>query len=776
MPDELSRLQIAVESAQVDRATASLNKLTTAGTSAERATDGLTKRSIGLGAALTRVVAPMALLTAAIAGLRSVTGVHREFEVLQAQLRTATGSAEGAAEAFAAIKQLAIETPYDLAQVTDGFVKLVNYGLTPSREAIIAYGNTASALRRDMTQIIEAVADAAVGQYVRLKDLGILASRENGKVTLSFRGVTETINDSTTEIEGYLMRLGQNQFAGAMAERMKTLDGAISNFGDAWKTTVAAVGEAGIGSAIEASFRSATQALEGVRDRITSGYWTEALRAWGAQFTWVAEHATASIALIGDALDAEAPEWQNTVEKTGKSIWNVFLELPSRVRASVMRIGAVLYSIYAEGAAAAVALKDAFVVSLSAIADTAVNVGKTLKGAFNVFNAGENGARFFREQQKILEGFGSSMVGIGTEYLTARNSLSQALDEGLDDIGKEEDASIEAFQGRMNKARELWKKFNSEREAAAAMPESATDPLKKFSLMAPQSGDMSAKEKEEFEKRLAHVRTNLATELELEQAHFAERQAILEQAYRDRMITDMQYSEQSVRNTELFERKKLEIAENAIQTRRQIEMSVIQNGFAVAQQALQTIEQFATRGTALQKAAFFVSKAIAMAQTVVMANLAAMAALAPPPMGLGPVAGAPYAAAIRAMGYSSAALIGAQAIAENRTSNASSRMMDGGGYLGAGQAAVVGERGPELVHGPAHVTGREATSALGGVSVVVNNHAGVSVEANPMEDGKTLEILITKAEDAIARGIYTGAKPVAAAIERVYGTKRKGAR
>ena len=43
--------------------------------------------------------------------------------------------------------------------------------------------------------------------------------------------------------------------------------------------------------------------------------------------------------------------------------------------------------------------------------------------------------------------------------------------------------------------------------------------------------------------------------------------------------------------------------------------------------------------------------------------MAAMAALAPPPLGLGPLVGAPYATGIRAIGYTSAALIGAQTIA-----------------------------------------------------------------------------------------------------------------
>jgi TP901 family phage tail tape measure protein len=63
-----------------------------------------------------------------------------------------------------------------------------------------------------------------------------------------------------------------------------------------------------------------------------------------------------------------------------------------------------------------------------------------------------------------------------------------------------------------------------------------------------------------------------------------------------------------------------------------------------------------------QLASLAVEKAIAIAQTIIMGNVAATAALAPPPIGAGPILGIPIAAGIKTNALISAALIGATAI------------------------------------------------------------------------------------------------------------------
>lgn len=187
---------------------------------------------------------------------------QRQFDVLNASLVTVTGSAGRAAIEFEWIKEFAATTPFDLAQVTNAFIKMKALGLDASMEALRSYGNTASAMGKDLNQMIEAVADAATGEFERLRDFGIRASRQGDQVTFTFQGISKTIRNSSQEITKYLSDIGNNQFASATAERAKTLDGALSNLGDTWDELFLTINEAGVGQVIYDSVKLATTGIE----------------------------------------------------------------------------------------------------------------------------------------------------------------------------------------------------------------------------------------------------------------------------------------------------------------------------------------------------------------------------------------------------------------------------------------------------------------------------------------------------------------------------------
>lgn len=77
-------------------------------------------------------------------------------------------------------------------------------------------------------------------------------------------------------------------------------------------------------------------------------------------------------------------------------------------------------------------------------------------------------------------------------------------------------------------------------------------------------------------------------------------------------------------------------------------------------QAIQGVA--ATMGAMLEgksKALFIMERAAMVAMAIISAHASAAAALAPPPLGLGPVAGAPLAASMLTFGYAQAAIIAA---------------------------------------------------------------------------------------------------------------------
>lgn len=178
---------------------------------------------------------------------RNVINAQREFDVLNAQLVTATGSMGDASAALKQLQVFAKETPYGLSQAVEGFAKLKSLGLTPSIDSLESFGNTASAMGKDLMQMIEAVADASTFEFERLKEFGIKASQQKDKVAFTFQGITTEVAKNAKEIEQYLLRIGEVQFAGAMATRMATLDGAISSLGDSWNAFLLSLGNAKIG-------------------------------------------------------------------------------------------------------------------------------------------------------------------------------------------------------------------------------------------------------------------------------------------------------------------------------------------------------------------------------------------------------------------------------------------------------------------------------------------------------------------------------------------------
>jgi hypothetical protein len=175
---------------------------------------------------------------------QSVLQTSRNIEQLKIQLETVTGSAQNAESAFAMVQNFAEQTPFQLEELVASFVKLKALGLDPSEKALKSYGNTASAMGKSLNQMIEAVADASVFEFERLKEFGIKARQETDSVSLTFQGVTTKVGKNAQEIIQYLQDIGNVQFAGAMEKQADTLSGAFSNLQDALTNALAVQGPA----------------------------------------------------------------------------------------------------------------------------------------------------------------------------------------------------------------------------------------------------------------------------------------------------------------------------------------------------------------------------------------------------------------------------------------------------------------------------------------------------------------------------------------------------
>lgn len=238
----------------------------------------------------------------------AIFSANTSFEQLSGSLKTVTGSAKGAQEAFSLIEKFAIDTPYQLNEIVEAFIQLKALGLEPSEDALVSYGNTASAFGKNIKDFVGAVAAATVGEFERLKTFGIKAKVINDDVSFTFAGVTTKVKKNAAEIEKYLRTLGDVNFAGAMNEQMKTMNGVLSNIEDSFEKIYRDIGKNGLNEALKSTFTQFNELVEsgGSAAKTIGQTLAVAVNTASSAFFLLAKHADVALTLIGTRLGSSA--------------------------------------------------------------------------------------------------------------------------------------------------------------------------------------------------------------------------------------------------------------------------------------------------------------------------------------------------------------------------------------------------------------------------------------------------------------------------------------
>ena len=441
-------------------------------------------------------------LGAAVEGLKKLTEVNREFGILKAGLETATGSIQGANQAFAALQQFAQTTPYSLQQAVDGFTKLVNLGLTPSEAALQSYGDTSAALGKDLSQMIEAVADAATGEFERLKEFGIKAKNQGDTISFTFRGVTENVKNNATEIENYLIKLGQVNFDGAMKKRMESLDGAISNLSDSWDAFFYNLGQAGGTDVLKDAFVAVGDAINEVNSMLSSGEMESYIDAIGISFSGLAEDAANGLGAIEAMIQQWSNDNQDAISELVTFFKNAFLELPQNIRAFV----------------------QIATVEFAHVANVAVIYGQKIANALNPMSPSYN--------------LKQNLAAAVSAYESSMNDIIAARDKAT------QDAKNKVAEGRDKRANaDILNEF---------LKENPTQDLGKFGVKKDTTPQVDQKKQEQEAKKLAQLKEEAQkyidtiaesnmSEMQLEGKHYNESLAQLNEYLNKRVITRQQY-------------------------------------------------------------------------------------------------------------------------------------------------------------------------------------------------------------------------------------------
>lgn len=168
------------------------------------------------------------------------------------------------------------------------------------------------------------------------------------------------------------------------------------------------------------------------------------------------------------------------------------------------------------------------------------------------------------------------------------------------------------------------------------------------------------------------------------------------------------------------------------------------------------------------KIAFLASKGLAVAQIILSTNVAAASALTLPPIGLGPIAGIPMAAAIKAMGYASAGITAGLAIAS----------AEGGYDIPSGTNPVTQLHEREMVLPREHADVIRGLASNGGAAApmtltIVNQTSGRIDKVTEQRISPTERaILIQEAVNSTAAALSDPNSKTSRSFSRNYATQR----
>lgn len=248
-------------------------------------------------AALGTSAAKIAAIGAAAIGINSAVGLARsgisalietagEFQKLDVQLEGVFGGQ--APEALTAIQQFAKETPYQLQQVADSFVKLKAFGLDPLNGTFDAIADQAAKLggsQETLTGITLALGQAQAKQklqgeeILQLVERGVpvwdLLSRATGKNVQELQKLSEAGKLGRAEIALLIEEIGKSAdgAAGALAT---TLPGQINRLKGQWAEFLNLIANSGVLDYLQ-------EQLAAVSEEVTRMAATGELQAWAKE-------------------------------------------------------------------------------------------------------------------------------------------------------------------------------------------------------------------------------------------------------------------------------------------------------------------------------------------------------------------------------------------------------------------------------------------------------------------------------------------------------------
>ena len=783
-----------------------LNKITVASkkTASALLSVGKTLAGIGAGAALGGLYA---LYNGASDNVKA-------FEDLRAKLSGVTGDLQSAEKVFWELNALEDQTTKSTTELSEALLYLNKFGIGVTSEDMKNLSAVSIGLNKDLASVTSAIGKAAQGRYQGIKELGIAVEDAGNTLKLSFKGVTTEVEKDTDAIKNYLSNLGKTQFSEVLEAKLQTTDAALNRFKNAWGTLQTEIfrSDGVIGQIFTNIYNQGTDMVNGLItvfklesvQKVIKGavehifnffkimyesitgkaitFKTDWAEIWlnilntvnlaVAKFKLLSASLISGFKVLAGAFDdfvykpikalmnkimREWDEWQN-------HFWKKIGEIGTRISAPFVSLAMDYAEISAEvskemdenGSSLNDALKEREGILNEAAKDYAETLENIRKSEEELKKSSEG-----KQGESVLDNlFGASSGNAVNAINTAGKKASNVIDTLKREWDSFYKSLVSESRNSLSERQRLEIEYNEkniELQKYAAV--ASAEEISKAKQLIEEQYQLKKKELEEnAQKEYYSIMEN---ETELLRMETQKRIDIINQMYKDNLLSATQYMEAQSKLIDSYYKNagKKKTKDTILSDESVDRVTKLKDVTQTLSDAFSDMAGSMNKSSSSYKALFAIQKGFAVASATMNAILAWSQALSDPTQ---------MSWIAKLTQYANAIALTANIISQLR----SVQMYDKGGEIKAGELGIVGEYGPELIQGPATVTSRKDTAEILNrnqsnivVNLIEDNEKAGTVTENATDEETIIDIFVSN----IRRG-----GSISGTLESTYNLRRYG--
>lgn len=783
-----------------------LNKITVASkkTASALLSVGKTLAGIGAGAALGGLYA---LYNGASDNVKA-------FEDLRAKLSGVTGDLQSAEKVFWELNALEDQTTISTSELSEALLYLNKFGIGVTSEDMKNLSAVSIGLNKDLASVTSAIGKAAQGRYQSLKELGIAVDDAGNTLKLSFKGVTTEVEKDTDAIKNYLSNLGKTQFSEVLEAKLQTTDAALNRFKNAWGTLQTEIfrSDGVIGQIFTNIYNQGTDMVNGlitvfklesvqkvIKGAVEHIYnffkimyesitgkaitfktdwaeiWLNILNTVNlaiAKFKLLSASLISGFKVLAGAFDdfvykpikalmnkimREWDEWQN-------HFWKKIGEISTRISAPFVSLALDYAELSAEvskdmdenGSSLNDALKEREGILNEAAKDYAETLENIRKSEEELKKSSEG-----KQGESVLDNLFGASSG---NSVNAINTAGKKASNVIDTLKREWDSFYKSLvsesRNSLSERQRLEIEYNEkniELQKYAAV--ASAEEISKAKQLIEEQYQLKKKELEEnAQKEYYSIMEN---ETELLRMETQKRIDIINQMYKDNLLSATQYMEAQSKLIDSYYKNagKKKTKDTILSDESVDRVNKLKDVTQNLSDAFSDMAGSMNKSSSSYKALFAIQKGFAVASATMNAILAWSQALSDPTQ---------MSWIAKLTQYANAIALTANIISQLR----SVQMYDKGGEIKAGELGIVGEYGPELIQGPATVTSRKDTADILNrnqsnivVNLIEDNEKAGTVNENATDEETIIDIFVSN----IRRG-----GSISGTLESTYNLRRYG--